>query len=258
MKTTIKKLGISVAAASMLFSTSANAGELGGFVGATEFTQILNNGELAVQTAKIAKQVAMQIKQFEKWKEQMLAYKMMINNIGTFPKQIKARFIGELKAMKKALEFGDAMSYTAANYDRRFRETFKGYDKWLELANGGNLDFTKTYQEFTNSTRDTVRAALKVLNIQEQDLQSDAKFMHAIHSKIQTAKGEKELVLLANEISIHQTEQLKKLQKTIMTQANLEAEWIAHQNDQEAARQAQIAAMHFEPIPEDGDEMPEF
>jgi P-type conjugative transfer protein TrbJ len=207
---------------------------------------------------KIAKQVSMQLKQFQKWKEQMLAYKMMINNIGTFPKQIKARFMGELKAMKKAMEFGDALSYTAANYDRQFRETFKGYDKWLELAKGDNLDFTQTYQEFTNSTRDTVRAAMKVLNIQEQDLQSDAKFMHAIHSKLQTAQGEKELVLLANEISIHQTEQLKKLQKTIMTQANLQAEWIAHQNDQEAVRQVQIAAMHSDPIEENGQELPGF
>ena len=37
-----------------------------------------------------------------------------------------------------------------------------------------------------------------------------------------------------------------------MTQAKMQTEWIAHQNEQEAARQAQIKAMDSDLLPENG------
>ena len=109
------------------------------------------------------------------------------------------------------------------------------------------------------STKDTVQGALQSLKLQEQDLQSDEAVMAALQRQSQSAVGQLSAVQAANQIALHQTTQLKKLQKTIMTQSNLQAEWIAHQNDQEAARQAQIKAMDSDLLPEGGGrELPGF
>jgi P-type conjugative transfer protein TrbJ len=53
-----------------------------------------------------------------------------------------------------------------------------------------------------------------------------------------TAKGEKEMLLIANELAVHQTERMKALQKTIMTQVNMQGEFYAAQNTKEEIKQA--------------------
>jgi len=74
-----------------------------------------------------------------------------------------------------------------------------------------------------------------------------------------SAEGTEAAIAVANQLAYHQTQSIQKLQKTVMTQANLQAEWIAHQNDKEAARQAQIKAMDSDLLPEGGGhELPGF
>ena len=258
MKNIIKKLGISAAAAAMLFTTLANAGSVGGFGGATEWTQVLNNGQLAAQTKQIADQLSMQIQQFQKWQREIMSLKMMAQNIGQLPENMKNQFLNMAQQMKRSMEQGQALSYTAANIDQKFRNTFKGFDRYLQQAQGGNLDFTQVYKDHYQTTKDTALNALKTLGIQERDLQNDQAFMSKLRTAMNTADGTEAAIAVANQLTYHQTQSLQKLQKTIMTQANLQAEWIAHQNDQEAARQAQISAMHSDPIEESGQELPGF
>ena len=161
--------------------------------------------------------------------------------------------------LKHAVEFGQSISYTAANFDQKFRNTFKGFDQYLQKAQGGNLDFTSEYKNMYQTTKDTALNALKTLGIQERDLQSDQAFMSRLRTAMNTAQGTEAAITVANQLAYHQTQSIQKLQKTVMTQANLQAEWIAHQNDKEAARQAQIKAMDSDLLPEGGGhELPGF
>ena len=258
MKTTIKKLGLSAAAAAMLISTSANAGSVGGFGGALEVTQdaqwAADIGDRAISYSKQLQQYATQVMQYQQqiqqYVNQFQSYKMMLQNIGKLPEAQWRQFQNQVMQLKKAVEFGQSISYTAANFDQRFKSTFKGYDDYL--AQGCKLNFTNEYKKMYQTTQDTVQGTLKSLKLQEQDLQSDEAVMAALQRQSQSAVGQLSAVQAANQIALHQTTQFKKLQKTIMTQANLQAEWIAHQNEQEAARQAQIKAMDSDLLPENG------
>ncbi len=86
---TIKKLGISAAAAAMLF-TSANAGSVGGFGGATEISQVAqwgaDIGDSAISYSKQLQQYATQVMQYQQqiqqYVNQFQSYKMMLQNIG--------------------------------------------------------------------------------------------------------------------------------------------------------------------------------
>jgi P-type conjugative transfer protein TrbJ len=269
MKTTMKKLGLSTAVAAMLFTTSANAGGVS-FMGSTEFTQILNNGELAAQTFKQAQQYTTQIQQYytqlqqyatqwQEWQRKIMGLRMMVQNIGQLPENMKNQFLNMAQQMKQSLERGQAIAYTAANINQRFEQSFKGYDQYLQKAQGGNLDFTSEYKNIYQTTKDTALNALKSLGIQERDLQNDQRFMGHLRQAMNSAKGTEAAIAVANQLAYHQTESIQKLQKTVMTQANLQAEWIAHQNDTEAARQAELKSMDSDLLPEGGGhELPGF
>ena len=88
----MKRFTLSVAVAISLV-TSANAGSVGGFGGATEWTQLLNNGQLAAQTAKQLQQYATQLQQYyvqyHEWYRKIQGLKMMVANIGQLPENMK-------------------------------------------------------------------------------------------------------------------------------------------------------------------------
>ncbi len=247
MKNIIKKLGISAAAAAMLFTTLANAGSVGGFGGATEWTQVLNNGQLAAQTKQIADQLSMQIQQFQKWQREIMSLKMMAQNIGQLPENMKNQFLNMAQQMKRSMERGQALSYTAANIDQKFRNTFKGYEHFLIKNNASAQSFQEAYKNMYQSTKDTALNALKTLGIQERDLQNDQDFMSKLRTAMNTAQGTEAAIAVANQLSYHQTEAIQKLQKTVMTQANLQAQFIAEQNQEK--QMAAAAQEAFAPKP---------
>jgi len=267
MKTTMKKLGLSTVCAAMLFTTSANAGSVGGFGGSLEITQdaqwAADIGDRAISYSKQLQQYATQLQQYytqlQEWQRKIQGLQMMVQNIGQLPENMKNQFLNMAQQMKQSMEQGQAIAYTAANINQRFERSFKGYDQYLQQALNGNLDFSSEYQNIYKTTKDTALNALKTLGIQERDLQNDQRFMQRLRTAMNTAQGTEAAIAVANQLAYHQTQSIQKLQKTVMTQSNLQAEWIAHQNDQEAARQAQIKAMDSDLLPEGGGrELPGF
>ena len=248
---TIKKLGISAAAAAMLFTTSANAGSVGGFGGALEVTQdaqwAADIGDRAISYSKQLQQYATQVMQYQQqiqqYVNQFQSYKMMLQNIGQLPEAQWRQFQNSVLQLKHAVEFGQSISYTAANFDQKFNQVFKGYDQFVSQMQASPQSFQAAYKTMYQSTRDTVKGALKSLKLQEQDLQSDEAVMAALQRQSQSAVGQLSAVQAANQIALHQTTQMKKLQKTIMTQANLQAEWIAKKNEDDAMRTAAREAL---------------
>jgi P-type conjugative transfer protein TrbJ len=172
-----------------------------------------------------------------------MGLRMIVQNIGQLPENMKNQFLNMALQMKRQMQQGQAIAYTAANLDQKFRNTFKGFDQYLQKAQGGNLDFTAEYKNMYQTTKDTALNALKTLGIQERDLQSDQAFMSRLRTAMNTAQGTEAAIAVANQLSYHQTQSLQKLQKTIMTQANLEAEWIAQRNEQDAMRTAAREAL---------------
>lgn len=250
MKTTIKKLGISIICAVVLCNSLANAGSVAGFGGALEVTQdaqwAADITDRAVSYSKQIQQYATQVLQYQKqiqqYVNQFQSYKMMLQNIGKLPQAQWRQFQKQVLQLKKAVEFGQSVSYTSANFNQKFNNTFKGFDKYLQQAKGGNLDFTAEYKNMYKSTKDTVQGALQSLHLQESDLQSDESVMVALQNQSQSAVGQLSAVQAANQIALHQTTQLKKLQKTMMTQANMEATYMAKENDEKALIKAKNKA----------------
>ena len=185
-----------------------------------------------------AEQVAQYAKLVETYNNQFQSYKLMLQNISQLSPRQWNEFQQSVLGLKQALEFGDGVSYTMSNYNQQFSKLFKGYNHYLSEAQNGTIDFTSTYKQFNTSTRDTLNGALKSLNLQASDMQSDEATMKYLQQKSLSASGQKSAIQAASQIALHQTHQLKELRNTIMTQINLQSEFMLTQNEKKAFQEA--------------------
>ena len=246
----MKKITISTILAAAIMTTSLNAGSVGGFGGSLESTQWLRFGAETADRAnaytKQLQQYAMQMQQYQQQVQQYVnqfqSYKMMLENIGKLPQQQWDQFSQSVLKLKDAVNFGEGINFAASSYNNDFSKLFKGYDQYLASAKDGSLNFNDTYKKLNQSTRDTVNGALKNLGLQATDMQNDEATMRQLQTLSSSATGQKAAIQAASEIALHQTHTLKKLQQTIMTQANMQGEFMAKQNEEKALKQAATEA----------------
>lgn len=258
MKNTFKKIGLSTLLAAMLL-TNAQSGSVGGFGGATEWTQIANNAQLANQYAKQLQEYALQAQQYQQQIQQYVnqyqSYAQMLENIGQLPQAQWSEFTNSINGLKESLSFGEGLAFTASSYNTDFNNLFPGFDKYVSDSKNGSLDFEKTYKQLGDTTRDTVNGALQALNLRAEDIVTDEGTMRQLQTLSTSAAGQKAAIQAANEIALHQTHQLKKLEQTIQIQANMQGEYYAMQNEKKAFQEAQAKAKASDGIkPTVGDE----
>ena len=263
----MKKITISTILTAAIMTTSLNAGAAAG--GASEWTQILQFGSDVVDRASSYTQqledYAMQLQQYEQQVQQYVnqynSYKMMLQNIGKLPQAQWDQFSQSIMGLKKSLDFGQSLNFTASSYDQDFSKLFKGYDQYLASAAGKTtsqnaVDFQAQYKELATSTRDTVNGALKSLGLQAKDMENDENTMRQLQALSSSATGQKAAIQAASEIALHQTHTLKKLQQTIMTQANMQGEFMAKRNEEKELKRAATDA-YTKPIEvNSGDDKP--
>jgi len=237
MKKTLKKIGLSTVLATMLLTSSLNAGAAAG--GASEWTQIgqliadgIDRGySYTKQLEEYATQINQYNQQIMQYRNQFDSYKNMLQNIGQLPQQQWDQFSQSVLKLKETVNFGEGINFAASSYNSDFNNLFKGYDNYLEDAKSGNVDFTNTYKQLRTSTRDSINGALKSLGLQATDMQNDEATMRQLQTLSQSATGQLGAIQAANAIATHQTHTFKKLQQTIMSQANLQAQFMLAENE---------------------------
>jgi len=238
MKKILNKIGLSTALTTILLTSSVNAG---GAVsgGASEWTQIAQMvadgvdraNQYTAQLREYATQVQQYQQQIMQYRNQFDSYKNMLQNIGQLPQQQWDQFSQSVLKLRETVNFGEGINFAANSYNSDFNNLFKGYDNYLEDAKSGNVDFTNTYKQLRTSTRDSINGALKSLGLQANDMQNDEATMRQLQNLSQSATGQLGAIQAANAIATHQTHTFKKLQQTIMSQANLQAQFMLAENE---------------------------
>jgi len=202
----------------------------------TQLAQFASDG--VAYALDYAEQVAQYKKLVDTYKNQFTSYKLMLQNIEKLSPRQWNEFTQSVINLKHALEFGEGMSYTMANYDQEFSKLFKGYNHYLKQAQNGNIDFISTYKNLNRSTRDMANGALKSLGLQASDMQSDEATMQYLQKLSTSAVGQKAAIQAASQIALHQTHTLKKLQQTMMTQVNLQSQYMLENSEKKAFQEA--------------------
>jgi len=223
--------------ASLFLVSKVFAGAAAG--GASEVTQILNNVQLVMQYAKQVEQYTTQLSSLT---QQIQQTETMLQNLQQLSPTQWSMFSRNLVSLKNLVQQNQAVTFAAANVDQQFSAMYPGYSSQYSSAgqssSSRNSTFTSEYQNINASTRANTNGALQSLNLQMDDFTDDATTMSLLRDQSQSADGQLKVAQAANEIALHQTEQTKKLQWTLMTQANTEAAWIAAQNEKDTMQRA--------------------
>lgn len=220
------------------YGQSGSAGNI--YTGvSSEVTQL---AQFAADGVAYGLDYAQQLQQYanmvERYNNQFQSYRLMLQNIAQLSPRQWDEFTQSVMQLKHALEFGEGMAYTMANYEQQFHQLFKGYDHYLQAAQGERIDYVTTYKQLNQSTQDMADGALRSLGLQAQAMQSDEATMRQLQQLSTSAAGQKSAIQAASEIALHQTHTLKKLHQTVMTQVNLQSQYMLESSEKKAFQEA--------------------
>lgn len=236
----MKKFLVSITTAATLAINSYAGG--GGFAGATEITQILNNtqlmaiyGEEVQQYQTMINQLTTQMNQLQ---QDIMAVQMMTQNLQNLGNFNWRDFALDISGLQTIMNSAQGLSYAMSNYDTMFNNQFQGYSNWYSIANNNSLTpaqkattFSQQYQNINQTTRDTVKGTLDSLNLQMSDFASESSTINTLKNNSAGAVGNKAVIQAANDIALFQVDQLRKLRMTMMNQINMTSQFMAAENE---------------------------
>lgn len=229
----IKQTFLLIACLLMINPTPSSAGGGGFFFGATEWTQIANNIQLAGLQYKELVQIYYQLRQLSN---------MTING-WRVPYQTWGNTQTQLMQLARIVREGQALAYSAANIDREFRNKFKNYDDYLN-THMGITDFSDKYEQWGRTNLDTIKASLKAANLQNAQFASEEQTLSVLQRQSETAQGRMQAIQAGNQIAAQQVRQTQKLRSLMMSQMQMQAAYMASETEEKSLKKSQRARLH--------------
>ena len=192
---------------------------------ATEVTQILNHVQLVLSHAVLATQLATQIK--------MLAD--AIKNTARNPHQLFWNIQADLNALASVVQGGRALAYSLGNLDALWHQTYPGYGGYARTG------YYNRYQNWAQTTLDTVIGAMRAAGLQGQQLNSEVALITNLEAQSQSADGRLLALNVVTQLADQQAQQMQKLREIMLADMQSKAAYygtmIQQQADQTAASQ---------------------
>lgn len=228
----------------LLFSLSltqpARAGGGGGFSGATEYTQILNNVQLADSYAQ-------QVLQYQ---NQLLQYDTMLKNlaehpVGNITPKLNALVSNQARVMSGTQNIGSSMAAVNENFAAKFESPVAG--SYAERFNG-----------WTDHSNDALKTAMRNSGLQRENFESDEEAMKALVEKNHASGGNLAAIKTVGEINAAQLQESMKLRDLISRQQDAQNIYLATQVGEARDKRAinKRLSGSVKPLPKRGDPMP--
>lgn len=202
---------------------------------ATEFTQILNHAQLVMEYIRQGQQLATQIDQ----------YKDQIRNVKNLPSQVFGSIAADLNSLATVVQGGQALAYSLAGLDAKFRAVFTGY--------GTNSNaYYPNYKKWAATTLDTTLSTLKAVGLQGSQLQTEQTILNRLRSMAESSDGRMQALQVMGQIAEQQTQQLMKLRQIMLADLQSKQAYQAAVIQQQAAEHA-ATEQFFKHNPASGD-----
>ena len=192
---------------------------------ATEFTQLLNWGQLLSVNLTAATQLVNEIQQL----------KNSIRNLVQLPNQIFGPIQADINALAGVVQGGFSLAYSMANLDSQFTNRYKGF------AGFTPNNYYQNYQTWSQTSLDTTLGTLQAAGLQGQQLQDEQAVLSSLESMASGSDGAMEALQVIGEISEQEVQQLMKLRELMLADLQskqaFQAAVIQQQANGEAAAQ---------------------
>ncbi len=226
----------------------AGGGGLSG--GALEITQIANNAELVgiygeeiTQVAKMVDQINNQITMIS---NQLSMYQNMLDNTGVLSTQVWGNVYPELQALANVVQQGQAIAYSMSNLDAQFSSRFQNYNNYVATSYGPS-NYRADYKIWYTTQRDGIHGALRSAHLQASQFSSEEATLNQLENMSQTATGRMRALQVGNQIAMQQVRQNQKLRELVMSQIQLQGNYLAAEASKDAARQARAEKFYSGP-----------
>jgi len=196
------------------------SGFAGGYLLATEYTQLLNYVELIGQLEQQVLMVENQITQIAD----------MAKHGITITDQLFGTVESDISNLRTIVNTGEALSYTMSNLDSTFRVRFPGYSP--------STNYSTAYQTWSQTSLDSTRGALDAAGLQDSQFDSDTALLKTLQGQSQSAVGRMQAIEVGNQIAENQAEQLMKLRQLMMADMQSKAAYQGAQVQAQATTQA--------------------
>lgn len=194
----------------------------------TEWTQLLNKAMMAKQIATQAQQLGTQINQ----------YKNMLTNSNGVPTHVWGQAMQDFSKLQNLMRQSRSMAYSASNLDGQFSSRYGTYDSYLNQKMGAR-DWQNKYAQWSQEGSDNARYTLKGLGLQASQMQAEQDLMQQLQSMAGSAEGRMQALQIANMMAAQNVEQVMKLRQMMMLQLQMQANYLAQQQDRMAAQEAE-------------------
>ena len=222
-------------------------GQAGGVTGqATEWTQLLNNGELVALVGKSSEQINNQMTQIaqlaEQIQNQIRMYENMLQNTAQLPFHVWSQVENDLNRLRSLVAQGEGIAFSMSNADDVLRQRFQSYGEFKTgLADGQT--FSSSYEEWSTTNRDTIAGTLKAAGLTAEQFSSEEATMSSLRSMSESADGQMKALQVGHQIAAEQVGQFQKLRGLIAQQTTMMGTWF--QSDQADKDLAQLRRERF-------------
>ena len=248
-------IGLSATAlAPLTCPATARAGTVAGFGGSTEFTQLLNNGQLlsvasssAGAAAGIASQLGVMaqdlIYQFESWQN-------LIHNTLTLPDRLQAEVRDALRSLYDIVVNSRGLSYRQAGIDRAVRDAYWSETDYRD-SNLGREALAERLESVQTQLDGSVEAHFLAMQTGADLADSRAEVLARVSNRLQSASGTNMILRESASIAELTASGILTLISLFTKQGELTSQYAEVRRDREAAERAK-AGDYFTRTPTSG------
>jgi P-type conjugative transfer protein TrbJ len=188
---------------------------------ATEFTQLLNHGQMVMSYIRQGTQLS----------NELSMYAEQIRNGIALPSHFYGNINTDLAALSAIVQGGRALAYSMANLDVQFRTTFTGYGT-------SPNSYYANYKGWATTALDSLRGTLRAAGLQGSQLASEQAVLTALRTQAQSPNGTVRAIQVMSDIAEEQTEQMMKLRQIMLADLSSKQAYQAAQIQKEATSTA--------------------
>lgn len=204
----------------------------------TEVTQLLNNVQMVKQVLTSAQQLQAELNMF----------KNMVTNSETVPSHIWGKAMQDIAKINTLLQQSQALAHTSGNIDDQYASRYGTYQSYMSKQMNGQ-DWDAKYDQWSRETNDNMLYTMKALGLQASQMDDDDAVMQQLQTLSQSSEGRMQALQVGNMMAAQTMRQIQKLEKLMMVNTQMQANYLAAQQDKEAALQAaRQKFFRYEPI----------
>lgn len=194
---------------------------------ASQWTQLKQQADQALQLARQAEQL----------KVQLDSYNQMVQDGLALPEHLFGDVARDIAAVNQVFDQARGIAYSASNLDQQFAQRYGSLDSYQQ-AGVGSAQLQDKYRQWNAESSDAVRQTMRALGVQNQGMATEQELLRRLQSQARSAEGQMQTLAVGNELAAESIAQTQKLRQLTMLQIQLQAQAMQIEADRDAVSAA--------------------